>query len=59
MHCDLPANRLTLQPSSNARHRMTIAGTYDLPFGKGHKFLTNAHPVIQAILGGWSTSWAW
>jgi hypothetical protein len=38
------------------RHRMTIGGTYELPFGKGRKFLTNANAVTDAILGGWTTS---
>jgi hypothetical protein len=50
------ARRLTLQPSNNPRHRMSLAGTYDLPFGRGRAFLGKAHPVVNAILGGWSTS---
>jgi hypothetical protein len=40
----------------NPRHRMTLAGTYDLPFGKGRPLLNNAHKVVNAVLGGWSTS---
>jgi hypothetical protein len=38
------------------RHRMTVAGTYDLPFGKGRPFLSQANPAVNAIFGGWSTS---
>ena len=38
------------------RHRMNIAGTYDLPFGKGRPYLSNAHAVVNAIFGGWSSS---
>jgi hypothetical protein len=38
------------------RHRMTIASTYEFPFGKGRRFLSQMHPVAEAILGGWSTS---
>lgn len=42
--------------SNNPRHRMTVAGTYDLPFGKGRRFLAGAHPLLNAAFGGWSTS---
>lgn len=27
-----------------------------MPFGKGQPWLNNAHPIVNAILGGWSTS---
>jgi hypothetical protein len=36
---------------------MNIAGTYELPVGHGHALLSNAHPLVNAILGGWSSSW--
>jgi hypothetical protein len=29
---------------------------YELPFGHGQKFLANAHPVVDAILGGWNVT---
>jgi hypothetical protein len=32
-------------------HRATISGLYDLPFGKGQRFLSN--PSTDRILGGW------
>ncbi len=54
---DQYANRFTFIDSNNPRHRMNIAGTYDLPFGKGRMLLSQAHPLVNAILGGWSTSW--
>lgn len=34
---------------------MVYAGTVDLPFGKGRPLLSNMHPLLNAILGGWST----
>ncbi len=40
----------------NFRHRMVYAGTVDLPFGKGRALMSDMHPVLNAILGGWSTS---
>jgi hypothetical protein len=38
------------------RHRTSIAGSWDLPFGKGRQYLNNLHPVLNAIIGGWQTS---
>lgn len=35
-------------------HVYKVAVTYDLPFGKGRPFLANAHPVVNAIAGGWN-----
>ena len=29
---------------------------YSLPFGRGQRFLGSAHPVVNAIVGGWSVS---
>ncbi|MEZ5402090.1 MAG: TonB-dependent receptor [Bryobacteraceae bacterium] len=53
---DQYANKLTMIPATLPRHRMTMGTTWELPFGRGQRFGSNAHPVINAILGGWSTS---
>ena len=37
------------------RQRLTLNGNYQLPFGRGRKFL-NSSRVVDGILGGWSTS---
>ena len=50
------ADNFTWLNSNNPRHRTTLAGTYDLPFGKGQRYLAGAHPVVNAVFGGWSTS---
>ena len=42
--------------SNNARHRATLAGTYDFPLGKGRKFGSSMHPVINGVVGGWQVS---
>lgn len=42
--------------SNNARHRLTLAGTYDFPIGKGRKFGAAMHPVLNAVAGGWQIS---
>ena len=41
----------------NSRHRFVLNATYDLPFGKGRKWLTQAPGAVNAILGGWQMGW--
>ncbi|MCC6389264.1 MAG: TonB-dependent receptor [Bryobacterales bacterium] len=53
---DTYANKLTMIPSSMPRHRMTIGTTIEFPFGRGRRFGSQMHPVLNAVLGGWSTS---
>ncbi|MCC6591447.1 MAG: TonB-dependent receptor [Bryobacterales bacterium] len=53
---DQYVNRLTYIDSNNPRHRMTIAGSYDLPFGRGRQMMANTHPLVNALLGGWTAS---
>ena len=43
--------------SNNPRRRMNVAGTYDLPFGHGRSLSSQWNSVVNAILGGWSSSW--
>ena len=42
--------------SNNARHRLTVAGTYDFPIGRGRKVGASMHPAVNGILGGWQVS---
>lgn len=37
----------------DVRHRFTLSGTYDLPFGKGRQFGNNWNAVTNTLLGGW------
>ena len=37
-------------------HRLTSAVTYELPFGKGQKFLGNLPKAADMALGGWSVN---
>lgn len=43
--------------SFDMKHALVFSGNYDLPFGKGKKFLGNMNSVGNAVLGGWSTNW--
>jgi hypothetical protein len=38
----------------DVRHRFTFNGDYQLPFGRGRRFL-NQGGVLNALIGGWST----
>jgi hypothetical protein len=38
------------------RHRFVNNLVYDLPFGKGRHFMTDANRLADAVLGGWSIS---
>jgi len=49
-------NKFRYTDSYRPRHRMTLAGTYEFPLGKDRKYLAAAHPVVDAILGGWTAS---
>ena len=49
-------------PNDNHRsHVYTLAGVYELPFGKGRKFLSSAGKVAETVLGGWqlTTIYSW
>ena len=46
----------TFLNSNNPRHRMNLSGTYEFPFGRGRRLLAHAPAIVNAILGGWSTS---
>jgi hypothetical protein len=39
-------------------HVFNILLTYDLPFGKGKKFLSNANALTNAFVGGWTIATA-
>lgn len=50
------ANSFTLMDTREPRHNIRMAGTWELPVGKGKKFLNNANRLVDSVLGGWSTS---
>jgi hypothetical protein len=39
----------------DVRQRFTLNGNYELPFGRGHKYLSNGG-ALDYVLGGWSSS---
>ena len=34
-------------------HRLVISGIYELPVGRGRRFLTDARGLLDALVGGW------
>jgi hypothetical protein len=48
--------KFSWQPAQTAYHRLTGAAIYELPFGKGRKYMGNANRFVDYALGGWSTS---
>jgi len=38
------------------RHPFNLTGIYELPFGKGKKWLGSAGRLVDLLLGGWSTN---
>jgi hypothetical protein len=49
-------NDKTWTSATAPHHRITAGGSYELPFGKGRMLLTHMHPVLEAMIGGWTTS---
>jgi hypothetical protein len=39
--------------SFDVPHNIAISAGYELPFGRGHKFLSDANGAVDAVLGGW------
>ncbi len=47
------AQNYTWIDSNAARHRLTAAGTWEVPLGRGRKFMTDAPRILDALVGGW------
>jgi hypothetical protein len=53
---DTYTKTLTWQPAQNPRQRLTGASIYELPFGRGRKYMTAVNSIVDGMLGGWSIS---
>ncbi|HXN53581.1 MAG TPA: TonB-dependent receptor [Candidatus Acidoferrum sp.] len=40
------------------RHVFHFSGSYELPFGKGKKYMSNVGGAANKLVGGWSTVWS-
>jgi hypothetical protein len=41
---------------NDVRHRFTVSGLYELPFGTGKRWLSRTNAVVNGILGGWEVT---
>jgi hypothetical protein len=42
---------------NTVRQRVVLNSVWQLPFGKGKRYMSNAPPVVDQILGGWQVYW--
>jgi Carboxypeptidase regulatory-like domain len=40
-------------------HRLVVSGIWELPFGRGRKFGSDANALVHGIIGNWSASFIW
>lgn len=52
----LPRNADRSISTFDIKHNFSTTFVYDLPFGKGREYLTDANSFVNAALGGWSLS---
>ena len=45
--------------TTDRRHRVTMSGVYNLPFGRGRKYMNSSGPVVEALAGGWEVAGMW
>ena len=41
----------------DVRNVVHLSGSYELPFGKGKRYMGNASGAANAVAGGWSLQW--
>jgi len=49
----LSFSRFSLTP----RNRVVVNATWDIPVGKGRRYMSNGNAVVDGILGGWHLYW--
>jgi hypothetical protein len=48
--------KFTMIDTREPRHYIRLAGTWELPFGRGRQFASNVNRWVDALIGGWATS---
>ena len=41
---------------ANVRHAIKVQGDWTIPVGRGQRFGSSMHPILQGIVGGWSVN---
>jgi hypothetical protein len=42
--------------SPASRHRLSLAGSWEIPFGKGRQYASQSPRIVDALIGGWNLS---
>ncbi len=42
--------------SQDVASRLALSASFELPFGRGRRFLPNIHPVVDGVVGGWQVN---
>jgi len=50
------ARNLTWIPAQNPTARLTGAAVYELPLGKGRKYMNHSNAFVDGVFGGWTVS---
>jgi hypothetical protein len=53
---DVFTNHLVYQDSDQPHHRISSAGTYELPFGRSRKYMSNIPKALDFAIGGWKVT---
>ena len=48
-----PVSRRDTGSPGDITHQFKLNVVYDLPFGRGRRFASDANPVVERIIGGW------
>jgi hypothetical protein len=57
LNLDNPYNTKLWNRDLLARHRVVFNTVWDLPFGRGKRYMNNAPGAVDQILGGWRVVW--
>jgi hypothetical protein len=53
---DTYVQKMTMYPVSSPRNRLNASFAYNLPVGRGQKYLPSIPKSLDAVIGGWRTS---
>jgi hypothetical protein len=58
---DFFTNTLTMMDRGLPRHNLRVAGSWELPIGRGRQYFNNIPKALDYLIGGWATSsiWMW
>jgi len=57
LNVDNPYNTKLWNRDFTAKHRLVFNTIWELPFGRGRKFMNNASGPVDQVLGGWRVVW--